>query len=139
MQVNCINPLVSFGRALTTKEQAEFEKEVNKAKKMTYGITNGEIDNCKVIYSRIYDKGTIEVKDKELRWEPGTFTTKFLTDGFTEFEVEEIENVEEIEKIEKLNLKKMYVGEKINAIETKVNEVIDNLNGINELFINFLK
>ena len=33
MQVNCINPLVSFGRALSTKEQAEFEKEVNKAKK----------------------------------------------------------------------------------------------------------
>ena len=50
-------------------------------------ITDGEIDNCTIIYSRIYDKGTIEVKDKELRWEPGTFSTKFLTDGFTEFEV----------------------------------------------------
>ncbi len=33
MQVNKINPLVSFGRALTTKEQAEFQKEVSKAKK----------------------------------------------------------------------------------------------------------
>ena len=70
-------------------------------------ITNGEIDNCKVIYSRIYDKGTIEVKDKELRWEPGTFTTKFLTDGFTEFEILDgnIENIQKIQNAKDLGIK----------------------------------
>ena len=70
-------------------------------------ITNGEIDNCKVIYSRIYDKGTIEVKDKELRWEPGTFSTRFLTDGFTEFEVLDgnIENMQKIQNSKELEIK----------------------------------
>ena len=71
----------------------------------------------------------INYKDKKLNWASGEFDTRYLCDIETEFEIAKPEW-----KIEKLNLQNMYTGEKINAIENKVNEIIDSLNKINEPF-----
>lgn len=67
-------------------------------------ITNGEIDNCKILVKQPYETGIIEIKDKELRWEPGKFSTKFLTDGYTEFEVLDINIVKKIQNSKKLKI-----------------------------------
>ena len=50
-------------------------------------IIDGEIDNCKILVKQPYETLIVAVKDKGLLWEPGKFSTKFLTDGYTEFEV----------------------------------------------------
>ncbi len=68
----------------------------------------------------------IEYQNKRLNWTSGEFDTKYLCDIETEFEI-----VEEW-KIKKLDLKNMYTGDKIKAIENKVNEIIDSINKANE-------
>ena len=69
----------------------------------------------------------IDYKNKKLNWTSGEFDTRYLCDIEIEFEI-----VKPEWEIEKLNLQDMYTGEKINAIENKVNEIIDSLNKINE-------
>ena len=56
-------------------------------------------DTCKT--------GIIEIKDKGLLWEPGKFSTRLLTDGFTEFEVLDgnIENMKKIQNSKELEIK----------------------------------
>lgn len=71
----------------------------------------------------------IDYKNKKLNWTSGEFDTRYLCDIETEFEI-----VKPEWKIEKLNLSNMYTGDKINTIKNKVNEIIDRLNKLNELF-----
>ena len=69
----------------------------------------------------------IDYKNKKLNWDSGEFDTRYLCDIETEFEI-----VKPEWEIEKLNLQDMYTGDKINAIENKVNEIINSLNKINK-------
>ena len=89
-------------------------------------ITNGEIDNCTIIYSRPMKKGTIEVKDKELKWKPGTFTTKFLTDGYTEFEVLD-GNIENMQKIQNSKELEIEADRSINELRNNEDILLSNL------------
>lgn len=89
-------------------------------------ITNGEIDNCKILVKQPYETGIIEIKDKGLLWEPGKFSTKFLTDGYTEFEVLDgnIENMQEIQKSKELEKKADRI---INDLINNEDMLLNNL------------
>lgn len=65
----------------------------------------------------------INYKNKKLNWNSGEFDTKYLCDIDTEFEI-----IEEDWKIKKLNTKNMYTGDRIGAIEDKINEIIEKIN-----------
>ena len=69
----------------------------------------------------------LKEKKNILHWLSGDFDTSYLCDIEIEFEI-----VKPEWEIEKLNLQDMYTGDKINAIENKVNEIINSLNKINE-------
>lgn len=75
----------------------------------------------------------INYKNKKLNWVSGEFDTRYLCDIEIEFEI-----VKPEWEIEKLNLLNMDTGEKINAIENKVNEIINNLNKTNKPFTPFM-
>lgn len=70
----------------------------------------------------------IDYQEGRLNWIPGEFSTRYLCDIETEFEIVRPDGV-----IEKLDLeKKIYVGERITLLEKKVNEIITEINKINE-------
>lgn len=94
----------------------------------------------KKIHSReIRDNTKIEVKTengehiafinyecRKLTWNSGEFDTRYLCDTNTEFEI--VKNSWEIEKLDK----KGMVGDRVNALENKVDEIINKLNKMNE-------
>ena len=95
-------------------------------------IHAGQIeDNTKI--EVMTEEGThiafITYQNQKLNWTSGEFDTRFLCDINTEFEIVE----KEPWKIEKLKLEdNKYVGERLESVESKVNEIIDSLNKINE-------
>ncbi len=68
----------------------------------------------------------IEYRDKKLNWTSEDFDTRYLCDINTEFEI--VKNSWEIEKLER----KGMIGDRVNALENKVNQIIDKLNKMNE-------
>lgn len=91
-------------------------------------IEDGYIDDCKIEWQNGGDKGIIEVRNRGLSWEPGTFSTHILTSSFANFDV-----IKEKE-IQRLNLEGKLTGDKINAIERKINEIIIEVNLLNGIF-----
>lgn len=63
---------------------------------------------------------------QRLNWISGEFDTRYLCDIDTEFEI--VKNSWEIEKLTRQGM----VGDRVNALEDKVDEVIDKLNKRNE-------
>lgn len=92
-----------------------------KANELFEKIHSGEIkDNTKIEVKTEDGRHItfIEYKNKKLNWISGDFDTRYLCDVDTDFEIVE-------EGIKKLKLDGLYTGEKIKAIEEKINELID--------------
>lgn len=92
-------------------------------------IHSGEIkDNTKIEVKTESGEhiAFIKYECQKLNWNSGEFDTRYLCDIDTEFEI--VKNSWEIEKLDK----KGMVGDRVNLLENKVDEIIDKLNKMNE-------
>ncbi len=100
-----------------------------KSNELFEAIHSGEIKNNTKIEAKTEDGrhiAFIEYRDRKLNWKSGEFDTRYLCDIETEFEI--VRQPWEIERLKKEGM----VGDRVNALESKVNEIIDKLNEMNE-------
>lgn len=103
-----------------------------KSNELLEEIYNGRIEEGTLIEVKTEDErhiAYITYSDKKLNWSSGEFDTRYLCDMGTKFEI-----VKNPWKIEKLNLDKKLTGEKIILIDKKINELIDKINQMNEMW-----
>ncbi len=101
-------------------------------------IEDEKIDDCIIKYKRPFIEGYIQVKEKELKWEPGVFTTKFLTDGYTQFEIiEDTIDIQKIEEVEEVVVISTGGFENIEQFVNKTNGImVNNFYKVNEVINN---
>lgn len=100
-----------------------------KSNELLKKICNGEIkENTKIEVKTEDGKhiAFIKYECQKLNWNSGEFDTRYLCDINTDFEI--VKKPWEIEKLKREGM----IGDRVNCLEDKLNEVIDKLNKMNE-------